>query len=84
MMRHHNTSDDLCRWAAFYVLGRLLTTLRPLLADLGLRGSLAVVVYLTGLLTQHNVTVTEIAAQVGLVSHDTLRRMLQTLGGDRI
>jgi hypothetical protein len=80
MMRHHNTSDDLCRWAVFYVLGRLLTTLRPLFADLGLRGSLAVVVYLTGLLTQHNVTVTEIATQVGLVSHDTLRRMLQTLG----
>jgi hypothetical protein len=80
MMRHHNTSNALCRWAVFYVLGRLLTTLRPLVADLGLRGSLAVVVYLTGLLTQHNVTVTEIATQVGLVSHDTLRRMLQTLG----
>lgn len=79
-MRHHNTSDDLCRWAIFYVLGRLLTTLRPLLADLGLRFSLAAVVYLTGLITQQNVTVTEIATQVGFVSHDALQRMLRTLG----
>jgi hypothetical protein len=65
MRCHHNTSDDLCRWAV--LLGRLLTTLRPLCADLGLRFSLVVVVYLTGLLTQQNVTVTEIATQVGFV-----------------
>jgi hypothetical protein len=80
MSRHHNTSPELCRWAVFYLLGRLLTTLRPLLADLGLRTSLAVLVYLTGLLTQHNVTLTEIATQVGLVSHDSLQRMLRALG----
>jgi hypothetical protein len=38
------------------------------------------VVYLTGLVTQDNVTATGIATQVGVVSHDELTRMLRTLG----
>jgi hypothetical protein len=80
MTRDHSTDDALCRWAVFYLIGRVLATLRPLLADLGLRTSLALVVYLTGLLTQQNITATEIATQVGLVSHDSLRRMLCSLG----
>jgi hypothetical protein len=41
---------------------------------------LAVAVYITGLITQHNITATAIAASVGLVSHDHLSRMLQGLG----
>lgn len=81
MLRYHSTNDALCRWAVFYLVGQVLATLRPLFADLSLRLSLALVVYLTGLLTQQNVTTTEIATQVGLVSHDSLRRLLQTLGG---
>ena len=62
------------------MLGSVLATLRPLAVDLGLRISLAMVVYLTGLITQQNITATEISTQVGLVSHDTLRRMLAGLG----
>jgi hypothetical protein len=80
MTRYHSTDEALCRWAVFYLLGRVLATLRPLLADLSLSGSLALVIYLTGLLTQQNITATAIATQVGLVSHDSLRRMLCRLG----
>jgi hypothetical protein len=80
MTRYHSTDDALCRWAVFYLIGRVVATLRPLLADLGLSGSLALVIYLTGLLTQQHITATEIATQVGLVSHDSLRRMLCGLG----
>jgi hypothetical protein len=48
------------------------------------RGSLpltpALVVYLTGLITQDNITATAIAAQVGVVTHDDLTRLLRNLG----
>lgn len=80
MIRYRSTNDSVCRWAVFYLLGRVLSTLRPLMVDLGALGSLAMIVYLTGLITQQNITLTEIAAQVGLVSHDSLRRMLAGLG----
>ncbi len=80
MTPYRSTQDTACRWAVFYLIGALLASLRPLTVDLGLRLSLALVVYLTGLITQPNVTATEIATQVGLVSHDSLRRMLSALG----
>ena len=78
--RNRSTTETSCRWAVFYLVGSVLATLRPLTIDLSLRASVAMVVYLTGLITQQNVTATEIATQVGLVSHDTLRRMLVSLG----
>lgn len=80
MAQNRSTNDAACRWAAFYVVGAVLATLRPLTVDLGMRLSLTMVVYLTGLITQQNITATEIATQVGLVSHDSLRRMLNSLG----
>ncbi len=80
IIRYRSTTESPCRWAVFYLVSAVLATLRPLTADLGWRISLALVVYLTGLITQQNVTATEIATQVGLVSHDTLRRMLAGLG----
>lgn len=36
--------------------------------------------YLTGLLTPRNIPTTKIVTQVGLVSHDSLRRMMCSLG----
>lgn len=80
MIRYRSTAETSCRWAVFYLVGSVLATLRPLIVDLGLRISLTLVVYLTGLITQQNITATEIATQVGLVSHDSLRRMLAGLG----
>jgi hypothetical protein len=40
----------------------------------------ALVVYLSGLITQDNITATAIAAQVGVVTHDDLTRLLRNLG----
>ncbi len=79
MIRYRSTAETACRWAVFYLVSSVLATLRPLTVDLGLRISLTLVVYLTGLITQQNITATEIATQVGLVSHDSLRRMLAGL-----
>jgi hypothetical protein len=60
-----------------------METLAPLASDLKLvpaRLWLAMAVYLTGLITQTNVTATAIAASVGLISHDGLSRLVQGLG----
>lgn len=81
--QHHSTKDPRCRWAVFYLLSGVMESLAPLGAGLKLvppRFGLAMAVYLTGLITQTNVTVTAIAASVGLVSHDGLSRLLQGLG----
>jgi len=80
MSRDHNTPPAQCRWATLYVIGRLVRSLAPLAVGLSLPLSLPVVVYLTGLITQPNVTATAIAGQIGLVSHDSLVRMLGSLG----
>jgi|GEM_PF-2252499 len=80
MSRDHNTPPAQCRWATFDVIGRLVRSLAPLAVGLSLPLSLPAVVYLTGLITQPNVTATAIAGQIGLVSHDSLVRMLGTLG----
>jgi hypothetical protein len=40
---------------------------------------LTMAVYITGLITQENVTVTALATSVGVVSHDQVSRMLQSL-----
>ena len=84
MTRHPNTSSVRSRYATFYLIGRVLMGLWPVVV----RGSLpltpALVVYLTGLITQDNVTVTAtaIAAQVGVVTHDDLPRLLRHLGSN--
>ena len=80
MTRHPNTACVRSRYATFYLIGRVLMGLWPVVV----RGSLpltpALVVYLTGLITQDNVTATAIAAQVGVVTHDDLTRLLRGLG----
>jgi hypothetical protein len=81
--QHHSTKDPRCRWAVFYLLSGLMESLAPLGVGLKLvppRFWLAMAVYLTGLITQTNVTVTAIATTVGLVSHDGLSRLLAGLG----
>jgi len=80
MTHHPNTASVRSRYATFYLIGRVLMGLWPVVV----RGSLpltpALVVYLTGLITQDNITATAIAAQVGVVTHDDLTRLLRNLG----
>lgn len=71
-----------CRWASFYLVIALIKSLCYLSAGLSLFPAqlwLAIAVYITGLVTQHNVTSTAIAASVGILSHDQLSRMLHSL-----
>jgi hypothetical protein len=71
-----------CRWASFYLVIGLIKGLCYLRANLSLLPTkywLMIAVYVTGLITQENVTTTAIATTVGIVSHDQLNRMLQSL-----
>lgn len=70
-----------CRWGSFYLVISLMEmvwqiTKTEKLAEYWLEIS----VYITGLITQTNVTATAIAQEVGVVSHDKLSRMLKALG----
>jgi len=80
MTRHPNTPSVRSRYATFYLIGRVLMGLWPVVVRGSLQLTPALVVYLTGLLTQDNVTATAIAAQVGIVTHDDLTRLLRDLG----
>lgn len=83
IQEHHTTPPPRCRWAVFYLIRGLIETLAAWATDLRLvspRLWLAMAVYLTGLITQTNVTATAIAASVGLVSHDGLSRLWSGLG----
>ena len=80
MARHSNTSAPLCRYAAFWLTGRLLRALGPLLVGVTFRLTPALLAYLTGLITQENITATVLASQVGVVSHDDLTRLLRNIG----
>lgn len=80
MTRHPNTTTVQSRYAAFYLIGRVLFGLWPVVVRGAVPLTPALVVYLTGLMTQENVTATAIAAQVGVVTHDDLTRMLRNLG----
>lgn len=80
MTRHTNTVPVGCRYASFYLVGRVLMSLWPVVVRGSLQLTPALVVYLTGLIPQDNVTATVIATQVGLVSHDDLTRLLRNLG----
>lgn len=71
-----------CRWAIFYLVVGLIKGLCYLSGQLSILPAkywLVIAVYITGLITQENVTATAIAASVGVVSHDQLNRMLQGL-----
>lgn len=81
MTRHSNTSSVRSRYATFYLVGRVLMGLWPVVVRSSLRLTPALVVYLTGLMTQDNVTATAMATQVGIVTHDDLTRLLRSLGG---
>jgi hypothetical protein len=79
---HHTTDLPPCRWASFYLVIGLIETLGYVRAGLSLLPAqhwLAMAVYITGLITQENVTVTALAMAVGVVSHDQLSRMLASL-----
>lgn len=80
MIRHPNTSSVRSRSATFYLVGRVLMGLWPIVVRGSVRLTPALVVYLTGLITQDNVTATAIATQVGIVTHDDLTRLLRSLG----
>lgn len=80
MTRHPSTVPVGCRYAAFYLIGRVLMSLWPVVVRGSLQLTPALVVYLTGIMTQDNLTATVIATQVGLVSHDDLTRLLRNLG----
>ena len=54
--------------------------LGPLLVGLTFRLTPALLAYLTGLITQENITATVLASQVGVVSHDDLTRLLRSIG----
>jgi hypothetical protein len=41
MIRYRSTNDSVCRWAIFYLLGRVLSALRPRMGDLAALVSLA-------------------------------------------
>ena len=77
------TKAVVCRWASFYVVAGLLHTVQPLRGQMKVVTPaqwLPMVVYVTGLMTQTNVTTTGIAQGVGVVSHDALSRLLRDLG----
>lgn len=81
--QNDSTNGRRCRWASFDLVTGLRRTQAPLAAGLAVRPAsswLALAVYVTGLITQTNVTATAIAATVGVVSHDGLTRLLQGLG----
>jgi DDE superfamily endonuclease len=80
MTRHPNTPSVRSRYAAFYLIGRVLMGLWPVVVRGFLPLTPALVVYLTGLITQDNVTATAIAGQVGVVTHDDLTRLLRNQG----
>lgn len=80
MTGYPNTPSVRSRYAAFYLIGRVLMGLWPVVVGGSLPLTPALVVYLTGLITQDNITATVIAAQVGVVSHDELTRLLRNLG----
>lgn len=78
----NTTKLPQCRWASFYLVIGLIKGLGYLSGKLSILPAkywLLIAVYVTGLVTQENVTTTTIAAGVGIVSHDQLTRMLQSL-----
>jgi hypothetical protein len=81
MPANTNTPSIACRYGAFYLIGRVLMGLWPVVVQSLLRLTPALLVYLTGLVTQDNITATDISAQVGVVAHDDLTRLLRTVCG---
>jgi hypothetical protein len=83
LKQEDNTAKLLeCRWASFYLVIGLIKGLSYLSGKLSILPAkywLVIAVYVTGLITQENVTTTAIATTVGIASHDQLSRMLQSL-----
>jgi len=80
--QHFTTKLPQNGWASFYLVIKLIKTLCFVTANLSLMPEqfwLVLAVYITGLITQQDVTVTAIATGIGIVSHDQLSRMLQGL-----
>jgi len=76
----HTRSESICRWASLYIVSSLIAVLSPSLGNLCPNSySLAMAVYITGLITQSSAHTTTISAQVGMVSHDQLSRMLRAV-----
>lgn len=73
----------VCRYAVFYLVCGVLQSLWPV--TIGVVGTgrgqfLAVAAYVTGLMTQANVTCSWMATAVGVVTHDGLTRLVHDLG----
>lgn len=70
-----------CRWGSFYLVISLMQLIWQITKTEKVEKYwLEISVYITGLITQTNVTATEIAKEIGIVSHDKLSRMLKALG----
>jgi hypothetical protein len=83
LIRQANSTPKLqeCRWASYYLVISLIAVLSSNVGNCCPTAyCLAMAVYITGLITQPNAQTTLIAANVGMVSHDQLSRMLRALG----
>lgn len=79
MEAKHTTKPSQNRWGSLYVIASVMGSalgsgwISPEVAG----GQwLAMVVYVTGLMTQTNITATNLAKEIGEVSHDAISRML--------